>query len=658
MKGKLLLVLSLLLLLLCLSYARFGQIELKASNNLPVHNLNTGLNYSTIQEAIDANETVDGNTIEVDAGTHFEQAIISKSITLVGDESDATIIDGSGTGMPTGFRSARAIIVIKADGVRIMNLTVRNAGLRYGAGAYDACIDCLGSQHDVNVENSILQNAGRGMVFGNGASSITINNNTISGTVQFAIDIGGWTSPTATNVTVSNNVIHDAGLSGTNLDGETSNCSILNNTVTDSFCGVDLGPNVNTQVAPEGNLIDGNILRNNGVNLLVEGSPLLSQGSDTNTFRRNNLTNMQHYNLFVWGSNAASFMQDFDSSNTANNKRIYYLTNVSNAEVDPMTCPDAGYLALINCTNDTVRGFNFESNNDGVLMAYSADCDLTNMTLVGNRIITTDPLSNVSILTNYGGLTLYESTGNTMTDSVVCNNTCGLCLCDSDGNSFYDNTFTNNDRPVVSDQVDPLENMSIGHFSTNLWDNGIEGNYWSDYNGTDANQDGIGDTPYILDQNNTDPHPLMGLFQNFTLLTLPAGYQSLCIVSNSTVSSPTLEIWLSSPYEGLQPGQPFIQFQASGKNGTVGFCRLTIPRTVLNGSSYIILVNSQPVNATELPASNNSCVYLYFTYPHSTHQIIVTIPEFSLLIPFLFIATTMLAATFYKRALKNAFTKK
>ncbi|MEM0489519.1 MAG: NosD domain-containing protein [Candidatus Bathyarchaeia archaeon] len=41
------------------------------------------------------------------------------------------------------------------------------------------------------------------------------------------------------------------------------------------------------------------------------------------------------------------------------------------------------------------------------------------------------------------------------------------------------------------------------------WDNGKEGNYWDDYNGIDANGDGIGDVPYIIDQQNQDRFPLM-----------------------------------------------------------------------------------------------------------------------------------------------------
>jgi hypothetical protein len=35
-------------------------------------------------------------------------------------------------------------------------------------------------------------------------------------------------------------------------------------------------------------------------------------------------------------------------------------------------------------------------------------------------------------------------------------------------------------------------------FWDNFWDNGTIGNYWADYNGTDSNGDGIGDSPYII----------------------------------------------------------------------------------------------------------------------------------------------------------------
>jgi pectin methylesterase-like acyl-CoA thioesterase len=62
-----------------------------------VHNLDTGINYTTIQEAIDALETQSGHTIFVDAGTFFENVEVSKALSLVGEDKGTVIVDGDGS---------------------------------------------------------------------------------------------------------------------------------------------------------------------------------------------------------------------------------------------------------------------------------------------------------------------------------------------------------------------------------------------------------------------------------------------------------------------------------------------------------------------------------------------------------------------------------
>jgi parallel beta-helix repeat protein len=92
-----------------------------------------------------------------------------------------------------------------------------------------------------------------------------------------------------------------------------------------------------------------------------------------------------------------------------------------------------------------------------------------------------------------------ESNNNQIVGNNLVDNGAGVEFVNSSSNVVYCNSFIDNEVTVSSSSAD----------ETNFLDDGTEGNYWSDYNGTDSNDDGIGDTPYIIDSNNQDNHPLM-----------------------------------------------------------------------------------------------------------------------------------------------------
>jgi nitrous oxidase accessory protein len=82
------------------------------------------------------------------------------------------------------------------------------------------------------------------------------------------------------------------------------------------------------------------------------------------------------------------------------------------------------------------------------------------------------------------------------------------------GNTVYRNNLVDNSQQVFVEKKykhDTYLDVSTLVNGTDIvmWDNGKEGNYWSDYNGTDANGNGIGDTPYVIDENNKDNRPLI-----------------------------------------------------------------------------------------------------------------------------------------------------
>ena len=100
----------------------------------------------------------------------------------------------------------------------------------------------------------------------------------------------------------------------------------------------------------------------------------------------------------------------------------------------------------------------------------------------------------------------YISSRNTIKENIVFGNRSGISFSLAWGgfgeNRIYHNDLFNNQRQVAA---------SKDSVNFQFWDNGrlLGGNYWSGYKGQDANNDGIGDTPYPMIPGSQDRYPLM-----------------------------------------------------------------------------------------------------------------------------------------------------
>jgi len=212
-----------------------------------------------------------------------------------------------------------------------------------------------------------------------------------------------------------------------------------------------------------------------------------------------------------------------------------------------ITTIDGGELEtaiLITANNVSISGFTikngkFEWPYGGVHLTNASDCNISSIIIMNNWVgvwledSSSNNLSNITIADNRYGSWLVRSNNNTLSNIRVVNNTkYGLWLESSSSNNLSNLTISNNEFGI---QLEEAYNNAIHQnkfinntyqtanlWSTNIWDNGYPsgGNYWSDYTGVDlksgpnqdqSGSDGIGDTPYSIDANNTDRYPLIYL---------------------------------------------------------------------------------------------------------------------------------------------------
>jgi len=267
----------------------------------------------------------------------------------------------------------------------------------------------------------------------------------------------------------------DAGNHGFYLD-DIDDATIKNVRIEGCDNGVYLSSCVNSTIA--GNTVTGN---NVGVHVLYSENTLITE---------NNVLNNEKAGICFYRSENAIIANNKIANNGGNGIDSRSMGNGYLAENEILNSGLNG-IKLNWAANTTITGNVIQNSGENGIAVY----ECRNNTISKNII--EDNKANGIYLQTYSFLNLFLL--NNITSNVEYGIDAGQY---SATNLIHHNNFIDN-----GDQAATYS----GETNTWGWDNGFPsgGNYWSNYNGADNNGDGIGDTPYIIDENNQDKYPLM-----------------------------------------------------------------------------------------------------------------------------------------------------
>ncbi|MEM2111794.1 MAG: NosD domain-containing protein [Candidatus Bathyarchaeia archaeon] len=402
------------------------------------------------------------------------------------------------------------------------------------------------------------------------------------------------------------------------------------------------------------------------------------------TLRNNNITN-NRFNFEVWGLPLEHFLHDIDTSNLIEGKPIYYLVNQRNISV-PV---NAGYLAIVNSSDITIKDLNISNNSQGVLVAYSDSIIIQDVTSNNNLRGIHMVASNHSIITqsnfydNDIGILLDLSSYNNVSENNFMNNRQGImlsysslfdprsvenCICknkiihNGDGimlsntlrNKFYRNEIINNTRYGVLASSSNYNVFCENVFLTNAKgicfqkSNGnlvYNNNFINNTSQTDIDYASLNDwnlSQYVggnywsddtitdVDSDGINDKPYS--IGNFNIDYHPLAGTFL----NHSIIWQNEEYFIAAITNSTEhifhflPDERTVNFTFGDANHTFGFCRLTIPKRLLSDfwqDNFTILIDG------ELPSNismweDDESIYVYLTYSHPQSQVQL-IPELS-----------------------------